>query len=320
MNIKTWSGRIAKTVLWGGALIGIIGASVIGWFGHRPAPPVTQAQYQQSYQRAVAWVRTHETQVLQDGNAALWWMVQTAAERTNDAYLQGLVRQSMARVYTGNTARIAWQRMVTPKAEIDPDLASLEGLSPYQLFLYHAVTCRPVELAQGDTSRFLQTNVCRPQAIEVYSRDLTCSTHQLMGIKLYERTGCPAQGGLAALEAELLSDIEQQMQLDVIVKDGYLQRVLTLSWMGGAERVKPLWVQRVLAAQQPDGGWLARQQIPEMPDGALSSATVSVLARIWPSRFPPGHGSTDFHATAQGLLIAALGMTASSAPQAALAP
>lgn len=310
MNIKTWFRRAAKAVLWGGALVGIASALVIGWFGHREAPPVTQAQYQQSYQRALAWMRAHETQVLGDGNAALWWMVQTAAERTGDAYLQGLVRQSMARVYTGNTARIAWQRMVVPKAEIDPKLASLEGLSPYQLFLYHAVTCQPVELAQGDTSRFLNTNVCRPQAIEVYGRDLTCSTHQLMGVKLYQRTGCPAHGGLAALEAQLLSDIEQQMQLDVIVKDGYMQRVLTLLWMGGQDRVKPLWVQRVLAAQQADGGWLARQQIPEMPDGALSSTALSVLARIWPSRFPPGYESTDFHATAQGLLIAALGMTA----------
>lgn len=310
MNIKTWIRRTAKAVLWGGLLIGITSALVIGWFGHRPAPQVTQAQYQQSYQRAVGWIREHETQVLQDGNAALWWMVQSAAERTNDAYLQGLVRQSMDRVYTGNTTRIAWQRMVTPQAEIDPDLASLEGLSPYQLFLYHAVTCRPVGLPQGDTSRFLRTNVCRPQAIEVYSRDLTCSTHQLMGIKLYQRTGCPAQSGLATLETELLSDIEQQMQLDVIVKDGYLQRVLTLAWMGGQDRIKPLWMQRVLAAQQPDGGWLARQQIPEMPDGALSSSAVALLAKVWPSRFPPGHESTDFHATAQGLLIAALGMTA----------
>jgi hypothetical protein len=100
--------------------------------------------------------------------------------------------------------------------------------------------------------------------------------------------------------------------LDVVVKDAYFQRVLLLLWRGGPDQVKPVWLQRVVLAQQADGGWVGGRQFPEWPSWAQPWVIRSKLALWWPSHFN-AVSSADFHASAQGLLIAALAITPASA-------
>ena len=123
-----------------------------------------------------------------------------------------------------------------------------------------------------------------------------------------DRAACTTPSVPASLKSELLRDIEQQMGWDVIVKDAYLQRLMMLMWRGQPDQVKAIWLRRVLSAQQSDGGWMGARQIPELPAWAQPSAFRTQLAAWWPSRFQAGAGS-DFHATAQGLLITALAIT-----------
>jgi hypothetical protein len=310
MSKKTWVARTAKALLFAMMLTSVLATLAIWWFGHRDVAPVTTAQQQQSFQRAVGWMRTHEADILKEPNAALWGMVQAAAERSSDPYLLDLVRRSVAIAYPDANAALPWKRMVYPNAEVTLNLAPTANLDPYQRFYYHAVTCLPVPLDDGDTTQFLLHNECSPQITKVWLGDQVCTTHQLVGVKLFQRVGCSTQADLKALESDLLADIDQQMRLDVLVKDAYVQRVLMLLWVGGPDHVKPIWMQRVLMAQQADGGWMGRRQMPEFPNLKLPVALRTTLHRQWPSRFPATADDTDFHATAQGLLISALAMTA----------
>jgi hypothetical protein len=289
--------RLAKTALLAAALLGSLTAAAT-WYWNRDVAPPTLAEEQQSYQRAVGWLRANEAHVLKDGNSALWWMVQTAAERTGDDYLKGLVRQSMAIAYGDDGPTVPWKRIVDPDAEVALNLVALQPLEPYQRFFYHAVTCQAVDLDDGsDTSRFLQGDVCRPLATRVYATDAVCTTHQLIGVRLFQRVGCATPVDLNKLQSELLADIDQQMRWDVLFKDAYLQRVLMLQWFGTPGQVKPVWMRRVLGAQQADGGWVGQRHVPEMSAGL----------QLWGLRGRPA--PTNFHATAQGLLIAALAIT-----------
>lgn len=267
------------------------------WTGSRDTAPLNRAEIEQSYARSLAWFHANESTVRSDGNAALWWMVQAAAERMGDTYLLGLVREASATIYAApRSAGLPWQRMVYPKVDVLMNLVAIEPLSPYQRFYYHGVTCLPVPLADGDTTRFLEENMCRPKPIKALWRDPPCSTHQLIGIQLYKRVGCPVIRDTTALEAELRSDIESQLRVDFVVKDAYLQRVLVLLWSGHADRVKPIWMRRIMSQQQADGGWTGERDIPELP---------SWMNNIRQKEAQP----TGFHATAQGLLIAALWLT-----------
>jgi hypothetical protein len=281
------------------------------WLGNRDAAPVSRADQQQSYQRAVGWIKANEAWVRAEPNAALLWMLQEAGEKMGDRYLLDLVREVTASNYGGTSAGVPWQRMIYPKAEAILNLVQTEPLLPYQRFFYHAVSCQPLELKQGDTNRFLQENMCRPQVWRVLAMEPACTTHQLIGVRLFRRTACPVAWDTSALEAELLSDIESQLRFDVVVKDAYLQRVLMMVWTGHAERVQAIWMRRVLAVQGADGGWQGKRQFPELTAQLAKWGIQSRLAAWWPGWLRDPTGASDFHATAQGLLIAAISLSQS---------
>ncbi|MBC7701477.1 hypothetical protein [Aquabacterium sp.] len=311
--MKTWTVGLAKTMLVLIVVLASLGALAI-WHGNREVAPVSVSDRQQSFQRAVSWMRTHEAQILKEDNVALWWFVQTAAERTGDEFLRGLVLRYLAVASAHQGSAGPWKRMLLPKAEVELDMASTRWLEPYQKFFYHALTCQVFELdeGEGDTNSFLKNDLCHPQPTQVLLIDPVCSTHQLVGVMLLQREGCVPQGQFAKLEADLLADIHQQMQLDVVVKDAYLQRVLMLSWRGGPDHVKPVWLRRVFLAQQADGGWVGGRQFPEWPQWTQPWAIRAKLAVWWPSHFS-AISSADFHASAQGLLITALAITPAAA-------
>ncbi len=309
--MKKWTVRVAKTMLVLIVVLASLGALAV-WHGNRDVTPVSMVDRQQSFQRAVSWMRAHEAQILKENNVALWWFVQTAAERTGDEFLRDLVLRYLAAASADEMTVGPWKRMLLPKAEVVLDIASTRWMEPYQRFFYHALTCQPVVLDASDSNVFLQSNACHPQPTQVWLKDPVCTTHQLVGVMLLQRVGCARPDELATLESDLLADIHQQMQLDVVVKDAYLQRVLLLLWRGGPDQVKPVWLQRVVLAQQADGGWVGGRQFPEWPSWAQPWVIRSKLALWWPSHFN-AVSSADFHASAQGLLIAALAITPASA-------
>jgi len=312
MSIKKVWGRVLSRAVMAFIALAVLAWAGLWWQANRDMPPPTLAERQQSYQRAVDWFRAHEAEVLADGNAALWLMIKTAAQHTQDPYLAQLLQRSMDAMYTGRNEALPWRRLIEPKAAFTHDLGLLGPLSAYQRFFYHAATCARVEIpgyAHGSDD-FLERNVCRPMATRVWLEDRVCSTHQMMGLHMIRQTGCPLPGDPKPIEDELLGDIRTQLWLDPMFQDAYIQRVLVLQWLGGAEAVRPSWLWRVMNAQQANGGWVGSRHVPGLPDWLqpwglrqLLADPVSVL-----SGKPIMVTQPDFHPTAQGLLLLALSL------------
>lgn len=263
---------------------------------------LTQQEAMQSYLHAVSWLKANESSVLTQGNSALWWMIDTAARRSGDPYLNELVERHLRFVYQGLLTNSPWMRLVRPRSPVREDAQPEEGLERYQRFFLAAATCRP----DDDTRPFLMGHVCRPALTKVWLSDRVCSTHHLMGLMIHHRNGCKATPDAARLQGELLDDIEAQARLDPFMRDAALQRVLMLAWVGGAERPQSSWVRRVQQAQQADGGWSGETSLPEWPHFIqphfIRTMGARLTGRPWRRSAPP----SDFHASAQGLLLMAL--------------
>lgn len=291
-----------------------------GWFfmaraANADAEPVPPELTREAFKRSVTWLSSHGSEVLGDGNAALWWMVSTAAERTGDSILQGLLKRSIELAYAGENARSPWRRLVEPHASIELRDSVLDGLEPYQRFYYYAATCRPVEPDSSGigSQQFIEANMCQPMLRKVLLGDTVCSTHQLLGIRMARRSSCPLAPKVATLEAELIGDIEQQLRLDPVFRDAYIQRVLSLYWVAGPQHVKPIWIRRVLQAQRADGGWSGDRLLLGLPDWLQPATFRRWMSAVMPSRFSAAEPESGFHATAQGMLLMALAMNSPAA-------
>jgi len=94
--------------------------------------------------------------------------------------------------------------------------------------------------------------------------------------------------------------ILSELRWDYRVEDAYLQKVWTLIESGRRNEVKPVWVRRILEAQEADGGWTGADIITPLPGGR---------ALFWEGGMRPRMGlrpESTFHATAQGLYLMAL--------------
>jgi hypothetical protein len=300
-----------------GLVVGVLGlllVCVLAWAAviqqaNRSVEPPSMAERQRAYDQALAWVHRNEPALLAEGNAALWWMIQAAADVQNDDYLKDLVARALVRGYPDPSHALPWKRMVQPKAEVVFGAVAIDALADYQRFFLHALTCHPVALASGDTTRFFTDNQCRPLVGQLMpSGDPVCATHQLMGIAVAKRVRCELPPQLPELESQLMDDVATQLAWDPIVRDAYIQRVLTLAWLGQAQQVKPIWMRRVFEAQQPDGGWAWGWTMPEWPYW-MQPLVIRAAWREHVLKKPPQMPYvTDFHPTAQGLLLAALAL------------
>lgn len=282
-------------------------SALIGWgwtqsHVNRQAPALTQAELNQSYQRAVAWLKANESSVLAQGNAALWWMIDAAAQRSEDRYLHELVERHVTITYQGAQANSPWMRLVRPQSTPTGGPQADEELVSYQRFFLTAATCR----ADSETRAFLEGHVCRPALTKVWLADRVCSTHHLMGLMMHRRSGCEPPSGVARLRSELLDDIEAQARLDPFMRDAAMQRVLMLAWAGGVDRPQPSWVRRVRDAQQADGGWSGETTLPEWADFLQPRTLRAAWGRMRGLPQLSSSPSSDFHASAQGLLLMAL--------------
>jgi len=81
-------------------------------------------------------------------------------------------------------------------------------------------------------------------------------THQLFALILYRRRvgGTPA---VTDLMDHLCAKIAVEENWDVRVTDLYLQRMAFILAAGRPDLIKRRWVERAIASQQPDGGWIA---------------------------------------------------------------
>ena len=282
---------MSKAGLWriAGAVMALIAAAALLLrFG--PAqwdePPPTAAELRTHWQVAVRWMHAREAEVLADGNPMLWRMVGEAAALSGDAGLAGMARKFRQRYYSREPLD-AWVLLVDANARPHSNIPyGYDELPGYMKLFVYGLSC-DVGLGASDAVQSeMSLGLCRANAARRVLRQPKCVTHQLVGFMLTQQRGC----GDPAMVRQLQDRVVDELSLDFVVRDEHIQRVLTLYWTGAADRVKPVWLNRMLRAQRRDGAW----------------DYDSAYSRWGPhdGGFVPG----DFHASAQALLVIALAM------------
>jgi hypothetical protein len=173
-------------------------------------------------------------------NPALVHMLVDTAAISGDARLQQLTSKIVA-AYSKSQVGLTG-KMIDPA--IGGPLNSAE-LEEYQRWFLHALSPAALPLSASELA-----DMFSPDKFRMYD-----ATHQLFALTLYRKfNGDTAE--LRSLMDRLERRIAAEAALDFRVSDLYLQRIAFLLAAGRPDLVNPRWVERALAAQQSDGGWL----------------------------------------------------------------
>jgi len=290
--------RILRWSLAGLLLLALLGA-YLAWDNNRPATMPEQSRLESALENSIQWLTDNRTSVLDNGNPMLWYMVEQAAELSGDQRLTDLFGTYRARYLEGRSGNI-WRLLFYPKTWLPVRWQDISAFPDYNQHFVYAMTCdrelaQIPEIAAQNAPDFCDSHPLRP----------ACATHQMMGALLLKRSACGDPKELDQLVRALQQRIHRQLTWDPRVVDVYMQRVLMLAASGASKTVKPIWVQRLLDAQQPDGGWSGF--MPLIPVGGQRFIGIDQLPGV---RAP----KSDFHMTAQGVLLLTLLTHPGSAP------
>ena len=264
---------------------GLITAGVTWTYNNSSIPPLSRAGFLRKLDEAEAasrdWVldvgegrsvfsKAESKTLLQ--NAALLHMVADCARVSGDQRLQSLT-QSYFRV----VATPYWfGRIVDPSCRFErPPDKSLSSFEDYQYWFLHAVAPGEFPLSPKD-----QKDMFSPDKYRTGS-----ATHQLFALYLY-RIHNGTTLDLDRLIRRVSTRIASEASIDFRVTDLYLQRIAFLLAAGQPDLVKRRWVERALAAQQPDGGWLWswhgwQPQLFRFRSAEVSSASHPTAQGMW---------------------------------------
>lgn len=243
---------------------------------------------QQSMDAVIEWLEANDEYVLSQYNSALWHMLLRAGEISGDPRLTSFYKryqETVLKRYPRNIWTPYFEDWYKPAV---PSIEEMPTLRPYQLFLVYALSCDEKLGQEKIILEQLNKDYCSFHYLQT-----RCVTHQQMGVVQIERRNCVDTG---TLKDDLAKIIEDELRWDFRVTDSYLQRIMMLFESGNSHRIKPVWIHRILAAQQEDGGWSDFHPLLEM--GSLQLGTRSTSLGKGPRK-------SDIHATAQAVLILA---------------
>lgn len=293
----------------------VLGAMSFVWYNNRKVAPPDRQELAAAFDAAVEWFVNNERSVLEVPNPIIWYMVQRSAGLSADPRLESLFSRydqkylvAARRSYSAPMA--LWLPLFEPESWVPVTFEDVRRLSYYNKHFAYALHCDeelgkvPMIAAQNDAEFCGRFHVLKP----------TCVTHQLMGIRLLQRSQCGDATELAATADRLRARTANELRFDFRVVDVYIQRVMMLAESGKDGEIEPVWIRRVLDLQQPDGGWGNFQPVLPVSGGEFlgfgrGGAVTGDPARD--GRFQMmgvsvGQPNSTFHATAQALLLLAL--------------
>jgi hypothetical protein len=243
--------------------------------------------------KSIGWLQANQSTIEKDHNSALWWMLKEASEITDKPELAEIYTH-YKRTYLDRRPLNIWSPYFTPfyKPEA-PDILEMIDLHDYQIFFIYALSCDDELATEPVIQKQLESSFC-----SLHFLHPRCITHQQIGVRLLQKGNCGDQTKLITLSSELIDTIQTELTWDFRVGDAYLQRNLMLAEAGRIDLIKPVWIQRILEAQNPDGGWDDIHPIITLMDDKIFGLT-SMLPTFKKSK-------STFHATAQGIWLLSL--------------
>jgi hypothetical protein len=255
--------------------------------------PPAESRMERALDRGVDWLVAHEERIVSTFHPVLWWMVGRSAELTQHPELQRLLRKYLEQTLT-QFSNSPWRYLFESNIWVPVTEHTLEALPDYNVLFLYGLSC-DTELGERPlVRRQLESEFCP----EVHPFSPACTTHQLMGVRFMQARGCGDSGQNEAVIRVLQDRIVRQLTWDPRVVDVYIQRVLMLQESGAGERVKPVWLQRILNAQLQDGGWGDFETVLPIP----GERAVGFSGRL----LSIGTEKASFHATAQAIFLLSL--------------
>jgi hypothetical protein len=204
-----------------------------------PSRTAFGAEFERAVQVGTDWIVANPD----EDNPALLYMIADMADLSGDHRLRQIVDRYLHNPFTGS--HTVWRRLVDRTAQVlPPSRRELDSYEGYQRWIAHAVAQVPL----SDTER---ADMFAPNRFMWGSR-----THQLFALLLYREHGNRSQA-LDDLINHLCEKIALEGRWDVRVTDLYLQRIAFILAAGRPELIKRRWVERAMASQKQDGGWIA---------------------------------------------------------------
>lgn len=247
------------------SVLGVLAMLSVGlgvWQNNRSSPPPDRSELKRSLDKGIGWLAHNRNTILDDSNPILWWMVQESAALTQSPILKDLYAQYHKRYFAGK--RKAWMHLFDPASDVPMRLSELEQLPYYNLFILYGVSCSP-ELARTEVvRRQMESSFCDSKPFSP-----ACVTHQMMGFYFMHHRGCGDAKEIESSLAVLRSRVLTQLTWDFRLVDVYIQRVLMLVDTGAIDQVKPVWIRRVVDAQDNEGGWSGFQPLVPLGGGGV---------------------------------------------------
>ena len=250
------------------------------------------SEIQQTFNRSIGWLVANNSKNINNHNSALWWMLKETADINDNKKLTDIYQQYKTQYLDASRPNI-WTPYFRKYYRPDvPDITAFSSYAPYQLFFVYALSCNKELAQEAIIQKQHEANFCG-----LHYLSPRCVPHQLMSVRLMQERYCGNDKQLAALSQSLQKIIIDELTYDFRVTDSYLQRVLALAEAGNYDAIKPVWLQRIIDAQNEDGGWDDMHPVIQLGDAALG----------WTSILP-GYASNEsnFHATAQAIWLMAL--------------
>lgn len=249
--------------------------------------PPTKNELNIALNNAIKWLEVNEPAIVKNHNSALWWILREAYLELDNKRLEKLYL-NYKHTFLDNVPRNVWSPYFFDNYKpAIKDIYELYPLREYQLLFVYSLSCSANIEDEPVIQKQLKSNYCSNHFLHT-----RCVTHQLMAVRRLNKTQC---GNYEELSSELLKTIRQEITYDFRVTDSYIQRGLMLAESNHV--LKPIWISKILAAQQDDGGWADFYPLIKLGGVEVGSASTS---------FKKGPGKSDFHMTAQAIWFLSL--------------
>ena len=263
------------------------------WLNNRPVPYPNQATIKHHFEQSVLWLSDNYNRVENVQNPILWWMIKQAATASGNPKLTTLYNK-YKKDHIDNEPRNVWSPMFDelyrPRM---PDISRLGNLRAYQLFMLYGLSCDINLGEEAIIHKQLQPGFCGQHFLQP-----RCTTHQLMGLRFMQRYYCGNEATVAKTIAALQKDIIAELTWDFRTGDAYIQRLLMLMDTDAHDKIKPVWVNRFLEAQNEDGSWDDLDPLIPLGNNRVLALT-STLPKI-------GTIKGNFHTTAQAIWLGSM--------------
>lgn len=243
--------------------------------------------------KSIEWLKTNQSTIESIHSPGPWWILKEASDITDKPELIEIFSHYKTNYLDRRPPNIwtpYFQPTFKPRA---PDILEILDLEKYQIFFIYALTCGTDLASEPLVQQQGKADFCSP-----YFLHPRCVTHQQMGVRLLQRSNCGDQEKLASLSSELVNIIHFEITWDFRVGDAYIQRNLMLAEAGRMDLIKAVWIQRILEAQNPDGGWDDIHPIISFRDNNIFGLS---------SKLPTFKNSkSNFHATSQAIWLLSL--------------